>query len=96
MKTLSRTQLPFSLAWAITIQKYQGATYDKAIVNIGEKEMALSLTYAALSRIRSLEGLFLRGCYGMDRIMGLNLHRKHQFREDAESWLDALPQSMPH
>ena len=96
MKSLSRTQLPLSLAWAITIHKSQGATYDKAIVNIGEKEFHLGLTYVAFSRVRSLDGLLLRGCYGMDRIMRLNLHKKHLLREGAEQWLDTLPQSMPH
>ena len=91
-----KRRLPLSLAWAITIHKSQGATYDKAIVNIGEKEFHLGLTYVAFSRVRSLDGLLLRGCYGMDRIMRINLHRKQQLREDAESWLDTLLQSMPH
>ena len=67
-----------------------------AIANIGEKEIALGLTYIEFSRVRSLDGLLLRECYGMDRIMKLNLDRKHQLREDAERWLDTLPQNMPH
>ena len=90
-KSLSRTQLPLTLAWAITIHKSQGATYDQAIVNIGEKELSLGLTYVAFSRVRTLGGLLLRGCYGMDRIMRLNLHPKHQLRVQAERWLDSLP-----
>ncbi len=93
-KSLSRTQLPLTLAWAITIHKSQGATYDKAIVNIGEKEIALGLTYVAFSRVRTLEGLLLRGCYGIDRILKLNLHKKHQLREEAEEWLNTLPQNV--
>ena len=93
-KALSRTQLPLTLAWAITIHKSQGATYDKAIVNIGEKEIALGLTYVAFSRVRTLAGLLLRGCYGKDRIMRLNLHPKHQLRDAAEEWLDSLPRSV--
>ena len=93
-KSLSRTQLPLTLAWAITIHKSQGATYDKAIVNIGEKEIALGLTYVAFSRVRTLEGLLLRGCYGVDRIMKLNLHKKHQLREEAEEWLNTLPRTV--
>ena len=93
-ESLSRTQLPLTLAWAITIHKSQGATYDKAIVNIGEKEIALGLTYVAFSRVRTLEGLLLRGCYGVDRIMKLNLHKKHQLREEAEEWLNTLPRTV--
>ena len=92
-KSLSRTQLPLTLAWAITIHKSQGATYDQAIVNIGEQEIALGLTYVAFSRVRTLGGLLLRGCYGMDRIMELSLHPKHQLRGQAEEWLDSLPRA---
>ena len=57
------------------------------------KELQLGLTYVALSRVRTLSGLLLRGCYGADRIMRLNAHRKHQARQDAESWLDSLGES---
>ena len=90
-KAFSRTQLPLALAWAITIHKAQGATYDKAIVNLGEKEIALGLTYVAFSRVRALGGLLLRGCYGVERVLRLNLHPKHGIRARAEEWLDTLP-----
>ena len=92
-KALSRTQLPLTLAWAITIHKSQGATYDRAIVNLGEKEIALGLTYVAFSRVRTLGGLLLRGCYGIDRILKLNLHPKHRLRAQAEAWLNGLPKA---
>ena len=48
----------------------------------------------AFSRVRTLEGLLLRGCYGKDRIMKLNLRVKHQLREEAEEWLNTLPQNI--
>lgn len=52
------TQYPLKTAWAITIHKSQGLTFDRAIINAGHA-FAPGQVYVALSRCRSIEGLVL-------------------------------------
>jgi ATP-dependent DNA helicase PIF1 len=56
---LGFSQIPLRLAWGLTIHCAQGATLDRAIVDVGSNVFAVGQTYVAISRVRSLENLYL-------------------------------------
>ena len=54
------TQYPLKLAWALTIHKAQGKTFDKVIIDMGKGAFEHGQTYVALSRCRTLDGIVLK------------------------------------
>ncbi|TXK18957.1 ATP-dependent RecD-like DNA helicase [Homoserinibacter sp. GY 40078] len=70
------TQFPLRLAWAVTIHKSQGSSYDRAIVDLGPRSFAPGQTYVALSRLTALDGLYLtRPLRPSDIIVDENVRR---------------------
>lgn len=80
-------QYPIKLAWAITIHKSQGLTFDKVIIDLGSGAFINGQVYTGLSRCRSLDGIVLKrpirreDIIADQRIMGF--HNKHQ-RDEIE------------
>jgi len=54
------TQYPVRLAWAVTIHKSQGKTYDRVAIDLGKGAFEHGQSYVALSRCKRLDGVFLK------------------------------------
>jgi ATP-dependent DNA helicase PIF1 len=57
--TVGVSQVPLILSWALTIHKAQGKTLDFAEIDVGNNVFECGQTYVALSRVKSLDGLYL-------------------------------------
>ncbi len=68
------TQFPLRLAWAMTIHKSQGQTYDRLIVDLTGGAFEHGQVYVALSRCRTLEGIVLKTEIWRNDILKVNSH----------------------
>lgn len=84
------TQFPLMLAWALTIHKSQGKTFDKVVLDMGRGAFAHGQTYVALSRCTSFEGIVLtKPLTKKDIWMDYNVVKfltSYQYKRSAETY----------
>ncbi|KAJ7933180.1 hypothetical protein B0H13DRAFT_1498629, partial [Mycena leptocephala] len=60
-------------AWAITIHKSQGLTLKKAVIDLGDKDFSSGLSFVAISRVKTLDGIAFRTAFPWSRLQRPNV-----------------------
>ena len=77
-ETVKRQQVPLALAYAVTIHKAQGATLDCALIDIGSATFECGQAYVALSRVKSLDSLYI---WELEKSAFITHDKVHEFYE---------------
>lgn len=89
LQSIRRTNIPLRLAYALTIHKAQGQTLSKVVIDLGNLERTLGLTYVAFSRIRHFND-FLVKPFSLERLQKLSLSKSLQPRLNEEARLNKI------
>lgn len=85
----TRTQFPLTIAYAITVHKSQGATLDRAVLDISDRDFTAGLTYVAISRVKALQGVMFDSTFDLQALR-IQANANHAAR--AEDIARRLPQ----